>query len=105
MRTDLFHYMMGGACGLGLVALALIVFALWSMAAGGRFAYRSQWGGFGGGVSGWTLSPPATALIAASLLAGLAVMLLIETAKQTDPLRQAPAQSKESAATPIKATN
>jgi hypothetical protein len=62
------------AVGLLLAAGAVVflVLAVRRAAAGGSFGVDSHWGGFGGGLGGWRISPPL-----AYLLAGLALALIL----------------------------
>ena len=52
-------------------ALALLFLALAETAAGGPPSLETSWGGFGGGLGGWNLSPALTYLLVALFLGGL----------------------------------
>lgn len=56
--------LLGGALGLLFLALA-------ETARGGPPSLETSWGGFGGGLGGWSLSPALTYLLAALFLGGL----------------------------------
>lgn len=62
----------------------------------------SHWGGFGGGVGGWHLSPSAAFLLAALVLSGLVAVVTVklgdqETAKKGDTATTTPATTTAAA--------
>jgi len=60
---------LGGLCVFGWAVYAATRYGLW---------FRRYWGGFGGGSTGWDLSPALVALIAASLLVLVGVAINAE---------------------------
>jgi hypothetical protein len=62
-------------------ALALLFLALVETAGGGPPSLETSWGGFGGGLGGWNLSPALTYLLAALFLGGLFGVLASQVAE------------------------
>jgi hypothetical protein len=58
-----------------------------------RFAVETSWGGFGGGLGGWTLSPSLVYLIATLALAGMLCMAVSRAAGPPSPARDSTAEA------------
>lgn len=75
-RRDLFLF-----GGFAVFAAIAVQFA-WSLAStmrrGGSVSVESNWGGFGGGLGGWRLSPALILFVASLFFAGIAVTLLLQ---------------------------
>lgn len=56
---------------------------------------ESHWGGFGGGLGGWRLSPSAAFLLAALVLSGLVAVVTVEREDQENPQKPAGATTSQ----------
>jgi len=90
---------LGGAVVVLLAAgsIAFIVAAAWRLRRGEEFEVTSHWGGFGGGLGGWRISPPLM-LLATGL--AMAAMLSLVTASMLGSGSRAPAVPPAAAAAP-----
>lgn len=61
----------GALVVLALLALSFTVAFFRALKAGSELSIESRWGGFGGGLGGWTLSRPLVLLLAALAFGGL----------------------------------
>jgi hypothetical protein len=75
---------------LSLLGLATLIFLgafFASVRKDPRFAIETSWGGFGGGLGGWTLSPSLVYLIATLALAGMLCMAVSKAAGPASPAK------------------
>ncbi len=74
---------------LGLATLIFLGAFFASVRKDPRFAVETSWGGFGGGLGGWTLSPSLVYLIATLALAGMLCMAVSKAAGPASPVKDA----------------
>jgi hypothetical protein len=65
---------------LGLANLTFLVAFFVSVRKEPRFTVETSWGGFGGGLGGWSLSPSLVYLVATLVLAGMLAMAVSKAA-------------------------
>jgi predicted lipid-binding transport protein (Tim44 family) len=85
---------------LSLLGLATLIFLgafFLSVRKDPRFAVETSWGGFGGGLGGWTLSPSLVYLIATLALAGMLCMAVSKAASPASPAKDATAEAGKGA--------
>ena len=82
---------------LGLATLIFLGAFFLSVRKDPRFAVETSWGGFGGGLGGWTLSPSLVYLIATLALAGMLCMAVSKAAGPASPAKDATAAAVKGA--------
>jgi hypothetical protein len=78
---------------LGLATLIFLGAFFTSVRKDPRFAVETSWGGFGGGLGGWSLSPPLVYLIATLVLAGMLCMAVSKAAGPASPAKDMTAEA------------
>ncbi len=81
---------------LGVLGLATLIFLgafFVSVRKEPRFTIETSWGGFGGGLGGWSLSPSLVYLIATLVLAGMLCMAVSRAASPASPAKDPAAEA------------